>query len=101
MLRSLGFGFVSSEAITWAVMAIAFMSVLAAWIVDSIMRDSAFGVIGNTLLIFVGSVAALVGWNLYVMPILGTEVAMTLLVCVGGGFGTVLVLAILRRVLAR
>ena len=101
MLRSLGFGFVSSEAVTWAVMAIAFVSVLAAWIVDSIMRDSAFGVIVNTLLIFVGSIASLIGWNLYVMPILNTEVALTLLVCVGGGFGTVLVLAILRRVLAR
>jgi hypothetical protein len=35
------------------------------------------------------------------MPILNTEVALTLLVCIGGGFGTVLVLAIFRRVLAR
>lgn len=101
MLRSLGFGFVSSEAITWAVMAIAFVSLLAAWIVDSIMHDSAFGIIGNALLIFFGSIGALVGWNLYVSPIVNTEVAITLLVCVGGGFGTVLVLAILRRMLAR
>ena len=101
MLRMLGFSFVSSEAVTWAVMAILFVSVLAAWVVDSIMHDSAFGIIGNTLLIFIGSIGALVGWNLYVLPILNTEVAITLLVCVGGGFGTVLVLAILRRVLAR
>jgi len=101
MLRMLGFTFVSSEAVTWAVMAILFVSVLAAWVVDSIMHDSAFGIIGNTLLIFAGSLAALVGWNLYVKPIVSTDVAMTILVCVGGGFGTVLFMAILRRILAR
>lgn len=100
MLRMLGFTFVSSEAVTWALVVIAFVSLLAAWVVDSIMHDSAFGIVGNSLMIFVGSIAAIVGWNLYVMPIVSTEVALTILVCVGGGFGTVLVFATLRRIFA-
>jgi uncharacterized membrane protein YeaQ/YmgE (transglycosylase-associated protein family) len=98
MVRQLGFINIPSEAVFWFVGLVIVLSLVIAWVVDDIMHEFAFGVIGNTLLLVAGSIGGLALWNQYGMPVKQTDPMVIGAVCIGSAFGLVLALAITRRV---
>ncbi|PSC04742.1 hypothetical protein SLNSH_11620 [Alsobacter soli] len=97
MLRTLGFVNVPAEVAAWFVFFVALGSLLAAWVVDNIMDDLGFGVIGNAVLLFLGALGGLWAWNLYEGTVRATDPVTLTLICVGSGFFAVFAMAILRR----
>lgn len=90
LLRTFGFGQIPQDAINWVLFGILMASMIGAWVVDSIMQDLGFGVLMNGALLFFGSIAGLVLWNMYYMPVMSTDAMITVAVAVGSGFMAVL-----------
>ncbi|GGH33307.1 hypothetical protein GCM10007036_45830 [Alsobacter metallidurans] len=96
LLRTFGFGQIPQDAVNWALFGILMVSMIGAWIVDSIMQDLGFGVFLNGALLFFGSIAGIVLWNMYYMPITSTDAMLVVAVAVGSGFLAVLLAGGLR-----
>ncbi len=99
MLRTLGFPYITVEFAYLAVGAIAVVSLVAAWAVDAILDDLALGFLANWFVMATSAVAGLIIWNLYVLPLRGADVITITMVAVGSGFGTLLVLLILKKLI--
>jgi hypothetical protein len=99
MLRTLGFTYITVEFAYWAVGAIAVISLIAAWAVDAILDDLALGFLPNWFVMATSAVAGLIVCNLYVLPLRSADILTITMVAVGSGFGTLLALLIVKRLI--
>jgi uncharacterized membrane protein YeaQ/YmgE (transglycosylase-associated protein family) len=97
MVRQLGFVNIPTEAVYWFVGLVGVVSLVIAWVVDDIMHEFAFGVVGNTVLLTVGAIGGLALWNEYGLPVKQTDPMVIAAVCIGSAFGLILSLALTRR----
>lgn len=96
LLRTFGFGQIPQDAVNWVLFGILMASLIAAWIVDSIMQDLGFGIFVNAAVLFFGAIAGIVLWNMYYMPVTSTDATTMVAVAVGSAFGAVLLAGGLR-----
>ncbi|WP_406855531.1 hypothetical protein ABEG18_23845 [Alsobacter sp. KACC 23698] len=98
MVRLLGFANIPTEAVNWFVGAVIVVSLIIAWVVDDIMHEFAFGVVGNAVLLAAGAIGGLALWNQYGQPVKNTDPMVIAAVCIGSAFGLILSLAVARRI---
>lgn len=98
IIRYLGLGLYSSETLGWILFVVACASLIAGWISDAVLGESGFGIVGSTLLCFIGMTVGLILWNLNA-SLMTTNAVLVVGVAAGAAFFCVLACAGVRRVL--
>lgn len=97
MLQSLGFGSVSTDVLWAALLCLMVLALVVGFVSDSILGAVGFGLFGNSLLAFAGSLAALVALVRYGWEWVRPDVVSTSVTSLVGAFACVLLAAVLRR----
>ena len=63
MVEALGFGYVAPDILLGLILIALMAATVTGWITDLIMGKMGLGVIGNTMLTLVGTVATVAAWN--------------------------------------
>jgi hypothetical protein len=97
MLVSLGFDTISWDAVFWFASCLALVAVVVGYVLDAIMERVSFGVVANAMLLWGGVLGGIVLANAFYAPLRSMHAMEFAFVCVGSGFGLVLLLGLVRR----
>jgi uncharacterized membrane protein YeaQ/YmgE (transglycosylase-associated protein family) len=73
ILQALGFGHVPNDLALAMLIVAVVTATLMGWISDAVMRETGFGVIGNSILTFIGGGATIALWNLHVQKLTASQ----------------------------
>ena len=97
MLQYLGFGSVSNDMLIGVVGIVFFFSVASGWLCDAVMRARGFGIAGNGVLVFLGSLVTLAAWQRFGSGATTADFASVAVICIGASYAFLFAMAVGKR----